>query len=213
MATCDISPSHLHGAHLGSCPWCYRRDRLGIDAYPNNRLAAPTPGRRPLPDPGPALPSFRGSLAAMMRQLPLTSLLLLVAGLAAGTVAASQLRGLAALRGWGPAPMLALVAGALLLPAAIAIGIIYFRTHASPVVFRTLSPRRTAGSGRTRRYPAGAGHQPRHRGADRPRFGPGRGLVAATQPVGDRLFRAVAVAAHEALTAAPHHPVTGVRVW
>ncbi len=31
------------------------------------------------------------------------------------------------------------MAGALLLPAAIAIGIIYFRTHASPVVFRTLS--------------------------------------------------------------------------
>jgi len=38
LATCSANDQHLFGAHLGSCPWCERRQLLGgIDPFPSRQ--------------------------------------------------------------------------------------------------------------------------------------------------------------------------------
>lgn len=79
LATCDISPSHLHGAHLGSCPWCDRSFQLSPSSSErcHRQRSARSPISLKTMRITTCLPcSSRGSLASAMppaSKHPLTS--------------------------------------------------------------------------------------------------------------------------------------------
>ncbi|GIH72318.1 protein kinase domain-containing protein [Sphaerimonospora thailandensis] len=51
VKSCERTPQHSFGEHLGSCPWCARRDGGLSDPFPAEQPVPPPPP--PVPQPGP----------------------------------------------------------------------------------------------------------------------------------------------------------------
>lgn len=125
LTTCPANANHLYGAHLRRCPWCERRERLGVEAFPG------PPGPAPERPPAPLNP------AAFARRFGALVALLLAVNLPLSWAAIGLSQPWQARLGWPPlgAAAAALAAYA---PAAALLALGYRRARSSPAFRRGL---------------------------------------------------------------------------
>jgi serine/threonine protein kinase len=77
LAPCQANPLHVFSAHLKNCPWCERRDTLGLEPFPvTDEMRARLPQ---IVSPKP-LPRLRGSLWDFVKFFPIITVVLTVLG-------------------------------------------------------------------------------------------------------------------------------------